>query len=94
MELSYSELQDMLNRAAIGGAKQVLKEIGLMKSTYTRAEIERLYGRAIYRRSLMYVKWTKKGDFKTSPVICQRADFDSWIQKHDAELGINKRKEV
>jgi len=92
MELSYSEIQSMLNQAALNGAKQAIIELGLVKSTYTRAEIERLYGRSIFLSSRQYVKWTKKGDYKTSPVICQRVEFDNWIRKHNDELKINRRK--
>ena len=83
--LSHSELNEMLFKAGQEGGKYVLQNLGLLKSTYTRAEVVKAYGRAKYEQSIEFVTWQKKGG-KTSSPICQREDFDKWITKFDAEL--------
>jgi len=79
--LSYSELDDMLFRASKMGAMQALQETGLLKSTLKRAEVEKLYGRRMYEKSLLFVRWQKKG----GSVICQRVDFEKFITKFNEE---------
>lgn len=63
-----------------------LEKLGMIKTTYTRAEVERLYGRRKFEKSLIYVKWVKKGKSKNSPVICQKEDFENYISRFNQEL--------
>jgi hypothetical protein len=66
--------------------KNTLRELHMLKKTYTQAEIVKMYGRAAYEKSLLYVKWQKKGPAKSSQVECLCDDFDEYKRKFDIEL--------
>jgi len=83
---SHNELSKLMCDFADMVVKKNLEELGLLKKIYTRAEVEKIYGRAMFEKSKMYVKWQKKGGGKTSPVICQRTDFEEFLRKFNAEL--------
>lgn len=75
INLSYSELTNLMFKVSKEASRQTLQELGLLKKTLSRAEVEKMYGRAMFDKSKLYVKWQKKGKGKTSSVICYREDF-------------------
>ncbi len=79
--LTYNELNDMLFKASKMGAMIALQETGLVKTTLRRAEVEKLHGRRMYEKSLLFVRWQKKG----GSVICQRSDFEKFLFKFKEE---------
>jgi hypothetical protein len=66
--------------------KNTLRELHMLKKTYTQAEIVKMYGMAAYKKSLLYVKWQKKGNAKSSQVECLCDDFDEYKRRFDIEL--------
>lgn len=61
------------------------------KTIYTRSEVVKLYGTAMFEKSKDFVQWQKKGEGKTFLVICQRFDFENYIRK--LNLSIKPVKE-
>ena len=86
MEISYQDLTKLMVKVADQASEKTLQKAGLLKIIFTRSEVVRLYGIGIYRNSLPYVNWQKKGAGRTSSLICLRAEFENYIQKFDLEL--------
>lgn len=85
-KLSHSELSNIISWTAKEASKQTIYELGLAKIIFTRAEVEKLYGAAIFRKSQDYVKWQKKGDGRTCTVLCLKEDFENYLRKFDIEI--------
>jgi hypothetical protein len=90
MEISRWELQEIINQTAETAAKlasiRTAEALGVCKTTVRRNEVEKIYGISIYRNSLNYVNWYKKGNAKNSPMIANRAEFESFLLKNEIEL--------
>jgi hypothetical protein len=78
----FGQLLDADRRETV---KAVLQELGYMKKTITRARVIELYGNAIFEKSKAYVAWQKKGDGRTSSVICMLEEFENYLRKFDLE---------
>lgn len=86
IEFSHSELNQLIQHVTDVTVKKTLMELGLLKIIFTRAEVEKIYGRARFEESKTYVRWIKKGEGRTSSVICQRLEFDEFMRKFKEEL--------
>lgn len=86
MEIDIKELRQIIDETAQKAVSETLRSLGLEKLIYRQAEIIRTYGITIYRKSLMYVQWQKKGESRSSPMICDKAEFDNYLRKFNIEL--------
>jgi hypothetical protein len=86
MEISRLELRKLIADVSRDTVILTLQQLGLLKTTYMQSEIIKLYGMAAYKKSLMYVKWQKKGESRSSQVICMRSEFDEYLRQFDIEL--------
>jgi hypothetical protein len=88
MEISQSELRKLIADVSRETVILTLQQLGLLKTILTQSEVIKLYGRSAYEKSLMYVQWQKKGESKSSQVICQRNEFNEYLIKFDVELKV------
>ena len=89
IELSYSQISNLVRNAVDKGVTDALMRCDLISSIITYAEIKKLYGPKMANDARMsrYIKWFPKGTGTTSGAYCNRSEFLDYLFK-------NKMKEV
>jgi len=87
MEITAFELHKLLQQAAYEGARKLAEELDIIKTTISRNEVIKLYGRTVYEHSISFVKWQKKGTGTNSPAMCNREEFMAYLRTFDCEIN-------